>query len=62
MIDSLIIAFEKSVEKNGDIPLTTSHMLNLLKKTKEHQDRETRHDELEDLRAEYHAESYGCRD
>ena len=30
-LDILIDVLEKSVEKNGNIPLTTNHLLNILK-------------------------------
>ena len=31
MFDRLIDLLEKSVEKNGDIPLTNKHLMNILK-------------------------------
>jgi len=37
----LIEVLEKSVEKNGDIPLTTGHLLNILKLT----NRKMQHDD-----------------
>ncbi len=38
-LEALIQTLEKSVEKNGSIPLTTGHLLNILKVVDRHKQR-----------------------
>jgi hypothetical protein len=52
MDDYLIETLERSVEKNGEKPLTNKWLLNLLRSAKRKQDREEFRGYLEGCRAE----------
>lgn len=49
-MDNLIDLLEASIEKNGDKPLTLSHLLNMLKLLKRLEDRE-----YDDHAEDYHS-------
>jgi len=52
---TLIDILEKSIKKNGDVVLTTKHLLNILRMI----ERQNQEPDITDLYAEYKAEDYG---
>jgi hypothetical protein len=52
MIEELINVLEHSIKKNGDKPLTLSHLLNILKKVERDADKSDFYGDLEGARHE----------
>lgn len=54
MIEALIYTLEHGIEKNGDKPLTLSHLLNILKKVERDMDRYAFYSDMEGAHHECH--------